>query len=146
MSKPEANKDRIGWRPFFLAVLLPLLFITTPAHADTRRMDLSEPPFGAYSEKLLDLEVKVEGGTIYLWRTWQGGKADRNNWQLNRHHKPLQLEPFYSMDDDGWRYPAKIRHGNKSYNCLPAYGKLCLPEDSLDDYRDTLPASAAQLM
>lgn len=48
----------------------------------------AEATFGAYHESTLDLEVKVQGGHIRLYRTWQGSYR---TWSLNPQHENLDL-------------------------------------------------------
>ena len=73
---------------FFLLALLAIVF-PGPTHAqDESESDLGWISFGSYRESHKDLEVKVQGGAIKIWRIWKG---DKRAWTINPQHADVVL-------------------------------------------------------
>jgi RHS repeat-associated protein len=69
--------------------------------------------FGTYKESTLDLEVKVQGGSIKVWRDWFGAKGA---WKFNSQHENLKLIDRVPSADYGGRLIAlSIFRGGRLY-------------------------------
>ncbi|VAW81993.1 hypothetical protein MNBD_GAMMA13-294, partial [hydrothermal vent metagenome] len=90
-----------------IVVLLGLLFITS-----SQVVLAAGPNFGAYSESVEDMRIKVSGGYFLVTRTWVG-----NGWMLNRR----LFHPYFGPEGSGngifgyTVFNSIIRNGDKYY-------------------------------
>ena len=68
-------------------ILGQCLILECSSFAQTSSED-KKKAFGSYHESNLDLEVKVSGGSIKIYRVWRG---DKKQWSINPQHKSLEL-------------------------------------------------------
>jgi hypothetical protein len=97
-----------------LSILLALLTLPRSLHSQEPKPK-KQRAYGSYHEQTLDLELKVDGGAIRVWRVWQG---EHQRWVINPQHEALEKsEPYYSEQYKTLVYRELLR-GAKHYKSL----------------------------
>ena len=82
------------------------------AYAGNPSVNADDSKFGAYKEESLDLDVKVSGGTIRVWRNWLG---DKNQWKINAQHDAIKLDGSIRSNIVSRAVPTSITRGGRLY-------------------------------
>lgn len=120
---------------FILAAILlfPVLTLAQGAsEKDTPRK------FGTYSDIDVDLAVKVQGGNISIFRSWQG---DKHRWLINPQHEALTLSTAKEGQAFGYDLPKEISRGSRTSKQIYPGVWRSSPEKSLSG---NIPSQIAQ--
>ncbi|MCB0338504.1 MAG: RHS repeat protein, partial [Bdellovibrionales bacterium] len=100
-------------RSLFAALLLVLLFAGS-AFSQATEPDKKDLPkeFTAYTELNLDMEVKVQSGSIRIWRSWEG---DTKSWTIQPQQEPLTLSDDKEGDAYGEALAKEISKGPRKW-------------------------------
>lgn len=94
------------------AVAIALLLCALPSVAGAQDDEKKLKQFGTYQERTLDLEVKVQNGTVRIWRVWEG---DLRRWSINPQHDAIEESDEKETDEYGQLVAKEMRRGLRSF-------------------------------
>ncbi|MDC0357840.1 RHS domain-containing protein [Oligoflexia bacterium] len=100
----------------FVVSLSPALLYAQPA-TPTPTPKKVKKQFGSYREETVDMEVKVSGGYIRIYRNWQG---DKKKWSINPQHDQIDMtdDPAAGLSSYGRLFKEEMSRGLRIMNHL----------------------------
>ncbi|MCB0339134.1 MAG: hypothetical protein KDD53_06000, partial [Bdellovibrionales bacterium] len=115
MNYKQRRFGKVALSTFCLAVFFSALLFASEALSQPTEVDKKTLPkeFTAYTELNLDMEVKVQSGSIRIWRSWEG---DTKSWTIQPQQEPLSLSEEKEGDAYGEALAKEISRGPRRWS------------------------------